>query len=90
MSLQREIKDRLVAQSKESVTRACDLYSRIALNGGFNNGAGYSPLMNPDRRDIAAFIFFEVAAQYSVKLNFAFSEKAIQSQNASNRLQYPG
>jgi hypothetical protein len=28
--------------------------------------------------------------QYSVKLNFAFSEKAIQSQNASNRLQYPG
>lgn len=65
MALKKAVKDRLVTQAKDSITRAGDLYSRVALNGGFVNGAiGYSPLMNPDRRDIAAFIFFEVAAQY--------------------------
>jgi hypothetical protein len=31
-----------------------------------------------------------LGTEYSVKLNFAFSEKAIQSQNASSRLQNPG
>ena len=40
------------------------MFARIALKGGFNDGSGYSPLMNPDRRDAATFIFFEVAAQY--------------------------
>jgi hypothetical protein len=32
----------------------------------------------------------KMLTEYSVKLNFAFSEKAIQSQNASSRLQNPG
>lgn len=64
MALKKEIKDRLVTQAKTSIIRASDLYSRVALSGGFTNGAFYSPLMNPDRRDAAAFIFFEVAAQY--------------------------
>lgn len=65
MALKQSVKDRLVTQARDSITRAGDLYLRIVLNGGSSNGGGgYSPLMNPDRRDIAAFIFFEVAAQY--------------------------
>jgi len=64
MALKKEIKDRLVQDAKASIKRANDLYSRIALNGGSLNGGAYFPLMNPDRRDAAAFIFFEVAAQF--------------------------
>lgn len=64
MALTRKIKDDLVASTKKSISRAVDLYARIALRGGSKNGEAYSPLMNPDRRDVAAFIFFEAAAQY--------------------------
>jgi len=64
MALSRSVKDRLVSESKDSVSRGRVLYSRIALNGGYRNGAAFSPLGHPDRRDVAAFIFFEVAAHY--------------------------
>jgi type III restriction enzyme len=44
----------------------------------------------PDARMIMEYVIADAQAEYSVKLNFAFSEKAIQSQNASSRLQNPG
>lgn len=64
MALTRGVKDRLVADTKSAIARANVLYERIALNGAVRNGANYARLMNFDRRDIAAFIFFEVAARY--------------------------
>ncbi|MGE0503765.1 MAG: hypothetical protein AB7I79_24320 [Rhizobiaceae bacterium] len=45
--------------------RAEVLYDRIVVNGARRNGNNlYSPLLQPDRRDAAQFIFFEVAAQF--------------------------
>lgn len=64
MALTRNIKDRLIRTTSDAFARANTLYSRIALNGGTYDGTNYNPLMNPDRRDAATFIFFEVAAQY--------------------------
>lgn len=64
MALTRAVKDRLVTQTKDNLARATTLYTRLALNGGFRNGQDFSPLMHPDRRDVATFIFFEAAAQY--------------------------
>lgn len=64
MALKKKVKDRLVLETQNAISRANVLYDRIALNGAVRNGANYSPLMNPDRRDIATFIFFEVAARY--------------------------
>lgn len=64
MALKRAVKDRLIADTKNAIARANVLYERIALNGAVRSGADYAPLMNFDRRDIAAFIFFEVAARY--------------------------
>lgn len=72
MALTRATKDRLVRATNDAFTRADALYSRIALNGGYHNATNYAPLMNPDRRDAATFIFFEVAAQYESFCSKAF------------------
>ena len=45
--------------------RARDLYRRIVTHGYSRVGAkAPARLSNPDRRDAAQFIFFEVAAQF--------------------------
>ncbi len=64
MALTRAVKERLVSQAMAAISRANILYDRIALRGAARSDAGYSPLMNPDKRDVATFIFFEAAAQY--------------------------
>lgn len=64
MALTRNVKDQLIRATNDAFDRANTLYSRIALSGGTSDGNGYKPLMNPDRRDAATFIFFEAAARY--------------------------
>jgi len=54
----------LVTGFHNDLARARSLYETIALNGARRNGDGYSPLRQPDRRDAAQFIFFEIAAQF--------------------------
>lgn len=64
MALKNSVKQKLVYGFKKDLTRAHTIYTRIALNGAHFNGDGYRNLMNHDRRDIAQYVFFEVAAQY--------------------------
>lgn len=64
MALTQTVIDRLVENERSSIRRAQTLYTRIAANGATSDGAGFRPLMYPDRRDAATFIFFEVAADY--------------------------
>ena len=64
MKVKPTVKAKLVANAKLSINRAHNLYQRICINGATRSGKQHSPLMNPDRRDAATFIFFEVAAQY--------------------------
>jgi len=44
--------------------RAVSLYTTIVVNGYSRNGAQTTRLNNPDRRDSAQFIFFELAAAF--------------------------
>lgn len=44
--------------------RAVSLYTTIVANGYTRNGAATTRLTNPDRRDSAQFIFFELAAAF--------------------------
>lgn len=48
-----------------NIGRARELYRKVVLHG-YTRAAGASParLQNPDTRDVAQFIFFEVAAQF--------------------------
>lgn len=66
MELTNALIDRRIDQFHRDAQRARDLYSRLV-------GRGYSveddsewatPLRQPDRRDAAQFIFFEIAAKY--------------------------
>ena len=49
-----------------NIDRAQDLYRKIVLHGYTMSPAGAPPvrMTNPDTRDAAQFIFFEVAAQF--------------------------
>lgn len=54
-----------VASFKANVDRARDLYKKIVLHGYTGTSAATSTrLTNPDTRDAAQFIFFEVAAKF--------------------------
>lgn len=65
MALTRSVVDTLVQGFRKDLRRAEILYDRIVLHGARRNGEDtYSPLLQPDRRDAAQFIFFEVAAQF--------------------------
>lgn len=73
LAVTRNVVDRLVLGFRTDLTRAETLYDRIALAGGARNGNGvFSPLLQPDKRDVAQFIFFEVAAQFESFCNDAF------------------
>ena len=73
MALTRNVIDRLVVGFRTDVVRAETLYGRIALSGATRNGTGaFSPLLQPDKRDAAQFIFFEVAAQFEHFCSEAF------------------
>lgn len=58
------VKRKLVDDTLEAIARARVLYDRVALHGASVNGGATAPLSNPDRREMATFIFFEVAAKY--------------------------
>lgn len=64
MALTVGVKNDLVRQTNEAISRARTLHQRICLSGATQNGGGFTRLLNVDRRDAASFIFFEVAAQY--------------------------
>lgn len=65
MALKRSVIDALVERFRGDLARAETLYERIAIRGGRRNADGsFSALRQPDRRDAAQFIFFEVAAQF--------------------------
>ena len=73
MAVTRNVVDRLVLGFRTDLTRAETLYERIALAGGTRNDNGiFSPLRQLDKRDVAQFIFFEVAAQFESFCNGAF------------------
>lgn len=88
MALTQATIDRLVNGFNKDIERAKSLYTRIALTGATKTGENsYSALQQPDRRDAAQFIFFEVAAQFELFCNEAFkievrSEFQIQPQRA--------
>ena len=64
MSLTQRSINRLVAGFRNDLERAEILYERITLRGATNMNGSYSALLQPDRRDTAQFIFFEVAAKF--------------------------
>lgn len=65
MALTRSVIDALVVGFRSDLARAETLYERIAISGARRNVDGtFSALRQPDRRDAAQFIFFEVAAQF--------------------------
>lgn len=88
MALTQTTIDRLVNGFTKDLERAKSLYTRIALTGATKTGDdSYSALRQPDRRDAAQFIFFEVAAQFESFCNEAFKievryEFGIQPQRA--------
>jgi hypothetical protein len=89
MALTRNVIDRLIAAFRNDLARAETLYRRIALAGATSNGNNaFSTLRQPDKRDAAQFIFFEVAAQFESFCNEAFlievrQEFRIQPQRAT-------
>lgn len=64
MALKKSVKDKLVTEFRNNLSRAQTVYERIALNGAYQDSGAFKMLMNHDRRDIAQYVFFEVAAQY--------------------------
>jgi hypothetical protein len=64
VALKKTVKDKLVKGFKDDLGRARTVFDRIALNGAYQDGDGFRKLMNHDRRDIAQYVFFEIAAQY--------------------------
>ena len=88
MALTQGTIDSLVKMFKKDLERARSLYTRIALAGATNTGNNsYSALRQPDRRDAAQFIFFEVAAKFETFCNEAFKievryEFGVQPQRA--------
>lgn len=60
-----KVKNRLVTGMQRDIERARTLFDRIVVNGRRQTGPDAStPLMQPDRRDAAQFIFFELAAKF--------------------------
>jgi len=54
-----------VSSFKSNLARARDLYKKVVLHGYTGPSATASTkLQNPDSRDVAQFIFFEVAAKF--------------------------
>jgi len=64
----RNAKSAVIQNFVSTHTRAMDLYSSIVTHGYTKNGNQTRRLTNPDRRDAAQFIFFELAAAFE---NFA-------------------
>ncbi len=64
LAISPKVKRRIVDDMKLSLSRARVLYDRAVLNGGTAAAGTYSPFANSDKRDLAAFIFFEVAAKF--------------------------
>jgi len=55
------------------INRARELYSKIVLHGYTGTSAATSSrIANPDRRDVAQFIFFEIAAKFEDHAKFMF------------------
>ena len=53
------------ASFNKNIARATDLYRKVVLHGYSRSGvAAPARLQSPDTRDVAQFIFFEVAAQF--------------------------
>lgn len=66
MALSNAAITRRIQQFTDDVNRGLHLYSTLVANGytAETNSDTATPLRQPDRRDIAQFIFFEVAAKY--------------------------
>lgn len=62
-----------VAYFISNIQRARDLYSKIVWHGHTGTSAATSTkLTNPDTRDVAQFIFFEIAAKFEDFAKFMF------------------
>lgn len=65
MALTQSVIDGLVIRARSNLVRALILYDRFAVDGGTIKPSGdFGPLLQPDRRDAAQFIFFEAAALF--------------------------
>jgi hypothetical protein len=64
---------RRVAQFEADLDRAVALFGTLVLNGMSNAAGGVpTPLRQPDRRDAAQFIFFEIAAKFEALMQDLF------------------
>lgn len=62
-----------IRKFKEAIDRALALYDLFITNGGHRDAVGaFVPYRVPDKRDAAAFIFFEAAAKFEGFCYFAF------------------
>ena len=62
-----------VASFLANVNRARDLYGKIVSHGYTGaSPAASTRLTNPDRRDVAQFIFFEIAAKFEAHAKYMF------------------
>ncbi|MEW6165986.1 MAG: hypothetical protein AB1642_13070 [Pseudomonadota bacterium] len=62
-----------VADFVANINRARELYRKIVLHGYTGTSAATSTrIANPDRRDVAQFIFFEIAAKFEDHAKFMF------------------
>lgn len=62
-----------VASFLANINRARDLYRKVVLHGYTGTSAATSArLSNPDTRDVAQFIFFEIAAKFEDHAKFMF------------------
>lgn len=66
-------KQRLLTRMRNQLTRSEDLFSKLVTHGLTRDAEGNAvPLRQPDRRDIAQFLFFESAAQFEGFMQEAF------------------
>src|SRR5450759_2571004 len=62
-----------IREFKEALDRALTLYDLFVVQGGHRNAAGtFVSFTPPNKRDAAAFIFFEAAAKFEGFSYFAF------------------
>ena len=73
MKLKESVKGRLISDARAKLQRAQELHGRLAVDGAWAHGPGFRRLINADRRDVATFIFFEVAAHYESFCHDAFT-----------------
>jgi len=78
-------KRKRVLQFQTDLERAVFLFNALIVNGAtlYNRARDYTPLRQVDRRDVAAAIFFEVAAKFEAFAYFCFQYEVCRRFRAS-------